>query len=417
MHTLYNITINLAKAVLPVTTHFSSKMKLFVEGRKESTSILKAKFKPGDKVIWFHAASLGEFEQGLPIIEVVKDLYPQHKIAVSFFSPSGYENKKHTPVADAVVYLPLDTPGNAREFLDILHPQLVFFIKYEFWPNYLKELKERNITTILISGGFRKDQLFFKPYGGWMRKSLKTFTHLFVQNGESKKLLENIGFTNVTVHGDTRFDRVSKQLEKNNYLESIEKFKGGHLCIVAGSTWPEDEVLLEDFINTAPTNVKFIIAPHQIKTEKIAAFRKKLQEETVLYSEKENKDLAACKVLIIDNIGLLTRIYNYADIAYVGGAAGTTGLHNILEPATFGVPVITGPNFENFPEAKQLQRLAGLYAVESKDELSKLLKRFIEDENFRKSTGMIAGHYIHSNTGATDMVANFLKTTLKSLKF
>lgn len=408
MRALYNITIKITKSVLPFTTGFSPKMKLFVEGRRETFPILQQKLNKKDKVIWFHMASLGEFEQGLPIIETVKNLYPEHRIVVSFFSPSGYENKKNTPVADAVVYLPLDTPQNAQRFLDLVKPEMAFFIKYEFWPNYLRELKSRNITTLLISGGFRKDQLFFRSYGGWMRKSLETFDHFFVQNPESRELLQSIGFKNVTVNGDTRFDRVSRQLEQDNHLEYIEKFKNEQLCIVAGSTWPEDEALLEDYIRSAPEKIKFILAPHQIKEEKIESFRNKLNNKTVLYSDRENKNPADFQVLIIDNIGLLARIYSYADIAYVGGAAGKTGLHNILEPATFGIPIVIGKNFQNFPEAIKLRHLAGLYSANNQKELFDILTRLTEDENFRKKTGMIAGHFINSNTGATKTVTEYL---------
>lgn len=354
-------------------------------------------------------ASLGEFEQGLPIIEIVKDLYPHHKIVVSFFSPSGYENKKNTPIADAVVYLPLDTRKNARQFLDLVHPDLVVFIKYEFWPNILRELNFRKIRTLLVSGGFRKDQVFFKPYGGWMKRSLKTFEHFFVQNKESEELLHSIGFPNVTVSGDTRFDRVSRQLEQDNRLDFVEDFLNRELCIVAGSTWPADENLLKEYINKAPAGVKFIIAPHQTNSEKIENFRQSLNKKIILYSEKEGRKLAEFEVLIIDAIGFLTRIYNYADIAYVGGAAGKTGLHNILEPATFGVPVIIGANFENFPEAKQLHRLAGLFSVKDKEELFSILSKLLENEDLRRRTGMISGHFIAGNTGATKIVEGYLR--------
>jgi len=409
LQVLYNITIELVNFLLPATKFLSEKMKLFVNGRKETFPILASKVNKQDHTIWFHMASLGEFEQGVPIIEVVKKQYPHHKIVVSFFSPSGYEVKKHTPLADAVVYLPLDTRKNAMKFLNLVHPEIAIFIKYEFWPNYLKELKERKIRTLLVSGGFRKDQLFFKPYGGWMRSSLNTFEHFFVQNSTSKKLLNSIGFQNVTLSGDTRFDRVSHQIEQNNTLEFAEEFKNNKLCIVAGSTWPEDDSLLEDFINQSTDEVKFILAPHQIKTDQINRFKEKLNKKTLLYSESKNTKLADYNVLIIDTIGLLTKIYSYADIAYVGGAAGTTGLHNILEPATFGVPVVIGKNFDKFPEAKQLQHLAGLYAIEDKEALNEILTKLINDAGFRKKTGMIASHFINSNTGATQIFRRYLE--------
>ncbi|MFN4763872.1 3-deoxy-D-manno-octulosonic acid transferase [Gillisia sp. Q332] len=409
MQVLYNITVELVNFLIPATRFLSEKMKLFVNGRKETRSILESKLNKQDRSIWFHMASLGEFEQGVPIIEVVKKQYPHHKIVVSFFSPSGYEVKKNTPLADAVVYLPLDTRKNAIKFLNLVHPEIAIFIKYEFWPNYLKELKARNIRTLLVSGGFRKDHLFFKTYGGWMRNSLQTFEHFFVQNTTSKELLNSIGFLNVTLSGDTRFDRVSLQIEQDNTLDFAEKFKNNKLCIVAGSTWPEDESLLEDFINQSTVDVKFILAPHQIKTDQINRFKKKLNKKILLYSERKNKNLADYNVLIIDTIGLLTKIYSYADIAYVGGAAGTTGLHNILEPATFGVPVVIGKNFDKFPEAKQLQQLSGLFAVKDKAALNEILNKLITDTGFRKKTGMITGHFINSNTGATRIFNSYLE--------
>lgn len=354
-------------------------------------------------------ASLGEFEQGVPILKLVRDLYPKHKIVVSFFSPSGYEQKKNTPMADAVVYLPLDTVDNAEKFIDLVHPELVIFIKYEFWPNYLKELSKRKIRTLLVSGGFRQDQLFFKSYGSWMRRSLESFEHFFVQNKESEKLLNSIGFENVTVSGDTRFDRVAAQLQQNNKLDFIEEFLSGKLCIVAGSTWPEDEKLLIDFINNDISDSKYIIAPHQIKREAIIDLKDKIEKKVILFSEKNNKALSEYRVLIVDTIGLLTRIYNYADIAYVGGAAGKTGLHNILEAATFGVPVITGKNIKNFPEAIQLRKLAGLFTVENNAELEEILTKLINDKSFREKSGMIAGHFINRNQGATEIIGEYLR--------
>jgi len=406
---LYNISVWLVNFLLPLTKYFSPKMKKFVDGRKDTFSILNSKLKREDAVIWFHMASLGEFEQGLPIIEVMKKLFPNHKILVSFFSPSGFEIKKNSPVADAVVYLPLDTKKNVRRFLDAAHPELAIFIKYEFWPNYLNELKSRNITSLLVSGGFRENQVFFKSYGGWMKKSLGTFEYFFVQNQISKELLNSIGFQNVTVSGDTRFDRVANQIGQDNSLDFIEAFKDRKLCVVAGSTWPEDEALLEDFINRSSNEIKFIIAPHNIKPDQIRSFKEQLNKKTILYSEKENKNLSNYQVFIIDTIGLLSKIYSYADIAYVGGAAGNTGLHNILEPATFGLPILTGNNFDKFPEAKQLQELAGLYSVGTKEELAQILSKLLNDDDFRTRTGQIAGHFINTNTGATRIVERYLK--------
>jgi len=409
MRILYSFLTRISYLFLWIAQFFSKKMKLFVSGRQAVFEKLAQHITAEDKTIWFHCASLGEFEQGVPIMETVKKEFPTHKIVVSFFSPSGYEVKKNAPIADVVVYLPLDTLPNAKKFIDAVHPSLVLFVKYEFWPNYLFELKNRNIPTLLVSGLFRKEQLFFKGYGTFMRKALKTFDHIFVQDKISEKLLHGINITNVTVSGDTRFDRVSHQIEQDNSLSFISAFKGNSLCMVCGSTWPEDEAVLLKYINETPENVKFIIAPHTIDNSKIEQFRKKLQPSSVLYSEKEGKNLTEYSVFIIDTIGLLTKIYSYADIAYVGGAMGKTGLHNILEPATFGIPIVIGNNFKNFPEAKRLQQLAGLYAVNSQEECAEILNKLVTNTSFREKTGMIGGHFVNSNTGATHITLEYIK--------
>ena len=382
-------------------------------GRKQTFQILASGISPEDKTIWFHCASLGEFEQGVPVMESLRTTHPDHKIIVSFFSPSGYENKKNTPLADVVIYLPIDTKSNAKKFIKTIHPSLVLFVKYEFWPNYLLELKRQNIKALLISGVFREEQLFFKFYGGFMRKALDSFDHFFLQNQASKKLLASIGLTNTSVSGDTRFDRVSRQIEMDNTLNFIAQFKKEHLCIVCGSTWEEDQDLLLDYINQAPELVKFIIAPHAIDAVKISALRKKIHKQAVLYSQTiakgntENIDTA--QVFIIDTIGLLAKIYSYADIVYVGGAAGTKGLHNILEPATFGVPIVIGKNYDNFPEAIKLRSLAGLFSAENSTECKNILTKLVEDSSFRNKTGMICGHFVDSNTGATKKIVAYLK--------
>ncbi|MGK0385676.1 MAG: 3-deoxy-D-manno-octulosonic-acid transferase [Patiriisocius sp.] len=412
MSILYNIGIYLTIGILSIAQHFSKKLKLFVRGREQTFQLLKQNIYPLDKTIWFHCASLGEFEQGVPIIEAVKKQHPNHKIVVSFFSPSGYENKKKTPLADVVVYLPMDTKRNAKKFIQAVHPSLVFFVKYEFWPEYLKELKQQEIKTLLISGVFRKDHIFFKTYGNFMRKALATFNHFFLQNQQSKEFIGEIGYTNATVSGDTRYDRVSQQIEMDNTLDFIARFKGDSLCVVCGSTWPEDEAVLIAYMNQAPKHVKFIVAPHNINAAKISVFKEKLNKQTVLYSEtitEEQEDLIEnAQVFIIDTIGLLTKIYSYADIAYVGGAMGTTGLHNILEPATFGIPIVIGKNYSNFPEAIRLRSLAGLFSIDSSKDCSDMLTKLVNDSNFRNKTGMICGHFINSNTGATKIVMEYL---------
>ncbi|MDN3595260.1 3-deoxy-D-manno-octulosonic acid transferase [Zunongwangia endophytica] len=408
MRGIYNLLTNLTKAALPLPAQFNPKLKLFVEGRKSVFQKLET-LDLSEEWIWFHAASLGEFEQAVPIMEAMKKNYPNYRILVSFYSPSGYENKKSHPLADAIVYLPIDTPSNAKRFVTTLQPKLAFFIKYDIWPNFLKELKDHQIRTFLISGAFRKDQIYFKPYGSLFREALHVFEHIFLQNESSKALLETITIENTTVSGDTRFDRVARQLEYDNTLNFVAEFKQNKTCIVAGSTWPEDDAILLDYINTAPEEVKFIIAPHEIKPEKIARLKAQISKNTILFSEKNNAEIQQYQVLIIDTIGLLTKIYNYADVAYVGGAAGTSGLHNILEPATFGVPIIIGKNFEKFPEARQLQKLAGLFSVASAEEFKDATTKLVDDKTFREKTGMISGHFINSNTGATAAVISYLK--------
>jgi len=377
-----------------------------VEGRKAVFPTLEQKIKPSDKTIWFHAASLGEYEQGLPVIEKIKEKFPSHKIVVTFFSPSGYEVRKNNTVADVTVYLPLDTKKNAKQFLSLVHPELVFFIKYEYWLNYLSELKDLNTPTYLISGIFRENQMFFKWYGGFYRKALETFTYFFVQNENSKKLLRQLGKANVAVSGDTRFDRVAAILEKDNSLDFISQFKNDTLTIVVGSSWPKDETLLVDFINSNAYKVKFIIAPHNIKAEQIQQLKNSITKKTVLFSERNDKNLAEYDVFIIDTIGILTKIYSYADIAYVGGGFGNPGVHNILEPATYGIPIVIGPNYSHFAEATALVNLEGCVSVSNKKELESALISLILIKVERQEKGHICETFIQMNKGATDIIMN-----------
>lgn len=411
MQTLYNIATKIAEKLVPFSRFLSEKMKLFVEGRKNVFPLLESEIQKDDKVIWIHAASLGEYEQAVPVIENLKISLPSHKILVTFFSPSGFEVKKNSKLPDLITYLPLDTKDNVNRFLDVVRPECALFIKYEFWPNFLSTLKTRKIKTLLISGSFRKDQIFFKAYGKWMQNYLQTFHHFFLQNDESAALLTSIGFNNITVSGDTRFDRVNQQLKQDNTLSSIEEFKNNKTCIVAGSTWPEDEDLLLDFINSSK-EVKFIIAPHTIKQTRIQQLVRKLQKENALYSEREHTNLSLCQVLIIDNIGLLSKIYSYADIAYVGGAAGETGLHNILEPATFGVPIVIGKNYSKFPEAQKLKELGGLFSVSSEEQVTTIFRKLSDDRNFRDQIGSISKVFIRENTGATEIIMDYIHKNL-----
>ncbi len=387
---------------------FSPKIKLFVSGRKAVFANLKAKLAPSDKTIWFHAASLGEYEQGLPVIEAVKKQYPSHKIVLTFFSPSGFEVRKNNTVADVTVYLPLDTKKNALQFVSILKPDLVFFIKYEFWPNYLNELKKQCIQTFLISGVFRKNQVFFKRYGGFYRKALETFTYFFVQNESSKNLVQSIGFNNVMLSGDTRFDRVVAILERDNTLDYIATFKDSKTTIVVGSSWPKDEQLLINYINNAASSIKFIIAPHNIKTEQIATLKNQIKRKCVMFSEKENQNLADFDVFIIDTIGLLTKIYSYADVAYVGGGFGHPGVHNLLEPATFGVPIVIGPNYSHFSEAIALVHLKGCISISDSISLNECLDTLIANNDERVEKGHICSTFVQLNKGATNRILNYL---------
>lgn len=407
MRAIYSFLMGLSGFFIRLSAFFSPKMKLFVAGRKEVFPKLQKHLKDSDKTLWMHCASLGEYEQGLPVLKELRKLFPSHKIVLTFFSPSGYEVKKNNAEADVVCYMPLDTLSNAKRFVATVHPDVAMFVKYEIWPNFLLELQSRKIPALLVSGLFRPNQIYFRSEGGWMRKILKTFHHFFVQNQSSKDLLESIAVTNVTVSGDTRFDRVSQQLDLDNRLAFVEEFLGDHPCIVIGSSWAEDMEILNDFINTSSGTLKFIIAPHEIKAEKMVDLQKKISKKSLLFSQKKNKDLSAHNVLIVDTIGLLSSIYSYADIAYVGGGMGAAGLHNVLEPATFGVPVVIGKNYQNFPEAVALQKRGGLFSVSTKTELAEVMHQLME-ESARKNAGKACKNYIMENKGATQKIVDYI---------
>lgn len=410
---LYNLLVILATQLLKLVALFSPKMKLFVDGRKAVFSTLANKINPNDKTIWFHAASLGEYEQGLPVIEEIKQKFPSHKIVVTFFSPSGYEVRKNNAVADVTIYLPLDTSSNAKQFIQLVHPDMAFFIKYEYWPHYLNELKKQHIKTYLISGILRENQAFFKWYGGFYRNALKTFDYFFVQNENSKKLLQSIGFNNVKVSGDTRFDRVVSILERDNSLDFIAAFKDNKTTIVIGSSWPKDENLLVEYINKASENVKFIIAPHNIKPEQIANLTSQIKKTRLKYSDYSietlrKPNLKNYQVFIIDTVGILTKIYSYADIAYVGGGFGNPGVHNILEPATFGLPVVIGPNYSHFAEATALVNMEGCISIQNQTELNEAFALLLQNEDERLEKGHICSTFVQMNKGATQTIMNHI---------
>lgn len=408
---VYNLIAHLAWFHLKLAALFSAKMKLFVAGRKKTFSILAKSISKEDRVIWMHVASLGEFEQGLPIIEKLRLEYPSFKILVTFFSPSGYEVKKHTSAADVVTYLPIDTKANVKEFMALAHPKLAIFVKYEIWPNYLRLIAANQIPTLLISAIFSPEQVYFKWYGGFMRKALGGFSHIFVQDEKSKELLTSIKITNSTISGDTRLDRVSEILERDNALSFMDAFKKDCLCLVAGSTWTEDETILLSYINTSKEKLKYVLAPHKIDNGKILGLAGSIIKKTVLFSNVNEQTVGDYDVLIMDNIGMLTKVYNYADIAYVGGGF-STGLHNTLEPAVFGVPVIIGPNYEGFKEAEELVAKKGILPVRDKFSFSELLKKLIGNPEFRNKTGEINASYISKNKGASIQIMEHIRTLL-----
>jgi len=413
MSILYNCIVVIATFFLSVVALFNKKIKLFVDGRAVTYDKLSV-FTSDDKVVWFHAASLGEFEQGRPIIEGLRQEFPSHKILLTFFSPSGYEIRKDYEFADVVCYLPMDSERKVRRFLDAVKPTMAIFIKYEFWPNYLKGLAQRNIPTLLVSGIFRENQIFFKPVGGFMRKALKAFDHFFVQDQTSKDLLNSIHYNNVSVSGDTRFDRVYEILQQDNQLDFISEFKNNTYTVVAGSTWKEGEDLLVNYINnSASEDEKFIIAPHNMNTNDIVALKTSISKNTVLFSEKEGKTLSDFDVFIVDTIGVLTKIYSVADAAYVGGGLTKNGVHNILEPATFGVPIVIGPVYKKYKEVVDLVALEGCKVIANQKEFSSIFTKLKEDESYRKQLSQINQHFIKDNIGATKATMSYINNQLK----
>jgi len=412
----YDRLIAFAKAGLPTVSRFNDKLALGTIGRKLSWQILKDFKQDHRKRIWVHAASLGEFEQIVPVLEELDRKTWQ--VILTFFSPSGYEQKKNTPLADVACYLPLDTKENAQRLLQLTKPDLAIFVKYEFWPNYLDQLRNQKIPTILVSGVFRRDQPFFKPYGRWMTEYLSSFDHFFLQNDSSLELLGELGYKNASVTGDTRFDRAAALIKRDNILPTLESFcQGDHPTLVIGSSWPEDIAIIFKDGLPPESALKIIIAPHDVSDQKITSLTRTLKTDCLSWSQLANPEqptaadqhkLASSDILIIDTIGLLTRAYSYADVAYVGGGMGSGGLHNILEAATFSVPVIIGKNYDKFPEAKKLRELGGLFSISDTEGFREILEKLITDKDFRNQTGMIGGHWIDANAGATKQVVKYI---------
>ena len=403
----YQLFLFLYRAFINIAATRNNKAKKWVEGRKNWQQQLSSNWKiePGNFVVWMHCASLGEFEQGRPILEEIKTRYPNSKILLTFFSPSGYEIRKNYYGADYVMYLPMDGASNAKQFLDLIQPNLAVFVKYEFWHYYLAELRKREIETILVSGIFRPSQPFFQWWGGFHRKMLQNFSHLFVQNTASKELLDGIGLGNkTTIAGDTRFDRVVEMAGQWKPIEIVDAFCGTEPVIVAGSTWAEDETILAEWMKENK-QYKLIIAPHEIKAENIGRL-KTLFPNSISFSElsTHHSPLTTHGTLIIDNIGYLSRLYKYGSVCYVGGGFNKSGHHNILEAAVYGSPVITGPNFEKFKESVDLKKLGGSFTINNAAGLTEVMQQMKIS-----AAGTIAKNYVKENAGATAAILNWLQ--------
>ena len=398
---LYSLVVRLA-ALLG-----NAKAKQWIEGRKKQESLNLSKG-PTEQWIWFHAASLGEFEQGRPVIEALKKAYPQYKILLSFFSPSGYEIRKDYPMADEVLYLPSDTPRHAAEWLQRHHFVAAFFIKYEFWFNYMRALKKAGIPLFYISLILKPDSYFFRWYGSWFRKQLHNVTHFFVQDETTAQLLQSHGMDNVTVCGDTRFDRVAAIAKQARPFPEIERFIHGRKCIIAGSTWPPDERLLLSFLPKLPADYCLIIAPHDISESHVAQI-KAMFPETQCYSELDVEQPS--RILIVNTIGMLSQLYQYARFVYIGGGFGVN-IHNIQEPVTFGCPVVFGPKYESFKEAVDLVQLQGAFSVKNATELEAVFTRLLADDEFYEKASTTCRNYLESQVGATEIILKGFKNAL-----
>ena len=399
---IYNLTMYILELGIKLAALFSDKPAKMVKGHREVFDLLKNKIDRNARYIWFHAASLGEFEQGRPLIERIRKEYPQYKILQTFFSPSGYEVRKNYDGADIVCYLPIDTPGNAKKFIELVNPCMVFFVKYEFWHNYLNTLSKKGVPTYSVSSIFRQDQIFFRWYGKSYRQVLKMFAHLFVQNEESKKLLAGIGIANTTVVGDTRFDRVLDICAAAKQLPLVQKFKGDALTFVAGSSWGPDEDIFIQYFNAHP-EMKLIIAPHVVNDGHLKEIMAKLQRPCLRYTQATEENVAQAGCLIIDCYGLLSSIYRYGEISYIGGGFGV-GIHNVLEAAVYGIPVIFGPNNKKFREAQHLLANKGGFEINGYEDFQQLMDKFLADEAYLKQSGKAAGDYVKNNSGAMEKI-------------
>lgn len=412
MRALYSLSIFFFGIAVRIAALFNPKARLWIRGRKNLFSELESKIKSSPQpVVWFHCASLGEFEQGRPLMEEFKKRNPSYRVLLSFFSPSGFEVRKNYPGADIVCYLPLDTRGNAKRFVELVNPSLVFFIKYEFWLNTLGEIRKKNIPHFLVSGIFRQNQIFFKSHGEIFREALKGFTFLFTQEKNSVELLKSIDIKNVVAAGDTRFDRVVEIAASAKEIGLAKLFSGNEgKVIVAGSTWPQDEELLFPAIsNELKKDWKLIIASHELGEAHLSAIEDQLasagiaKQLIIRFSKAEEQYINEAKVLLIDNIGMLSSLYRYGNVAYIGGGFGKS-IHNTLEAAVYGIPVVFGPRFEKFNEAKGLIAAGGGFGVQIGQELQNVLCELLSEKMKREEAGMKAGKFVKENTGATKMI-------------
>lgn len=407
---LYNFAMRVFSLLIRLAALRNVKAKLMVKGRKDIFSKMKQEIDENSEIVWFHAASLGEFEQGRPVIEEYKARFPERKILLTFFSPSGYEIRKNYEGADYIFYLPYDIKSNVVKFLDIVKPCEVFFVKYEFWLNYMTEIKRRGIKFYIFSSIFDKNKIFFKPYGTLTRKALGAFTRIFVQDDNSKQLLEGINLKNVVVAGDTRFDRVSKIVENVVNLPIVANFKGSSLCMVCGSTWEPDDKIVCELISQRKQNVKFIIAPHELGEEKISNLCQKLETEgfkVALYTQTNEEDAKNADVLIINCIGILSSVYKYGEIAMIGGGFGV-GIHNTLEAATFGLPMIFGGNYQKFKEARDLVETGAATPISDAKDAINWFNNIVDNELLRAELTSKGANYVSSKIGATQIVLNNL---------
>ncbi|MBP5401237.1 MAG: 3-deoxy-D-manno-octulosonic acid transferase [Bacteroidales bacterium] len=407
MRFLYSLFIALYSFGIFIASFFNEKAKFLQNGRKKSFQILEEKCE-NKKVIWFHCASLGEYEQGKPLIQKLRTKYSNCTFLVTFFSPSGYEVKKNDKDIDIAAYLPADSPRNARRFIRTVRPVAAFFVKYEYWYNYMKVLSDSKIPFYYLSAIFRPSQYFFKPYGRWFARQLRTCTHFFVQNETSAQLLRGSGIDQVAITGDTRFDRVFAIAQQQAELPFAAEFKGDKKLLVAGSSWQPDESVLAEIFPKIKNSYKLLIAPHVIDKEHINAIKDLFKEEKIVcFSEKDGKNLAEYNVLIVDTIGLLSKLYRYADVAMIGGAFAT-GLHNTLEAAVFGIPLFFGPEYAKFQEAVELVRRKGAFSIRTSDEMSDHIAQFETDTEFYQNTCQVCKDFVAENLGSCDKIMTYL---------